>query len=51
MGEASRFFHVQHSNGRVFPFDFERLNKTVFLTREEAEAAMKKREEEYNEAD
>lgn len=42
MGEDKRFFHVQYSNGRVFPFDFDKIGKTVFLTREEAEAALKK---------
>ena len=49
MGEDKGFFHVQYSNGRVFPFDFDKFGKTVFLTREEAEAALKKREEEDNE--
>lgn len=29
-------------NGFSFDFDFEDLNKTVFLTREEAEEALKK---------
>ena len=46
IGGDSGFFHVQYSNGRVFPFDLDKLGKTVFLTREEAEAALKKREEE-----
>ena len=44
MGEYKGFFHVQYSNGRVFPFDFDKFGKTVFLTRKEAEAALKKRE-------
>lgn len=50
IGEDRGFFQVQYSNGRVFPFDFDKFGKTVFLTREEAEAALKKREED-NEAD
>ena len=50
MGEDKGFFHVQYSNGRVFPFDFDKFGKIVFLTRKEAEAALKKREED-NEAD
>lgn len=50
MGKENGFFHVQYSNGRIFPFDFDKVGKVVFLTREEAEAALKKREAE-NEAD
>ena len=45
MGGNCGFFHVKYSNGRVFPFDFDKVSKIVFLTREEAEAALKKREE------
>ena len=45
MGKDKRFFHVQYSNGRVFPFDFDRVGETIFLTREEAEAALKNMEE------
>lgn len=45
MGKDDRFFHVQYESGTVFPFDYEKFGKTVFLTREEAEAALKKREE------
>ena len=45
------FFHGLYSNGRVFPFDFDRIGKTVFLAREEAEAVLKRREETDNEAE
>ena len=46
MGEGTSYFHGEYSNERVFPFDFDRIGKTVFLTREEAEAALRKPEEE-----
>lgn len=44
IGSNGGFFHVQYSNGRVFPFDFDKIGKAVFLTREEAETALKKKE-------
>ena len=47
-GEGKRFFNVQYSNGRFFHFDFEQIGKTVFLTREEAEEALKKRGEDVD---
>ena len=40
MGPETSFFHIQYSNGRVFPVDKEKFGKTVFLTREEAEKAL-----------
>lgn len=43
--EGNMFFHVQYSNGRVFPFDESDIGKRVFLTREEAEKALKKMNE------
>lgn len=39
-GGKKRFFHVEYSNGRVFPFDKSAIGKHVFLTREEAEKAL-----------
>ena len=51
IGEDKGFFHVQYSNGRIFPFDFDKIGKTVFLTHEEADAELKKREEAGNETD
>lgn len=39
-GGKKRFFHVEYSNGRVFPFDESAIGKRVFLTREEAERAL-----------
>lgn len=51
IGEDKGFFHVQYSNRRIFSFDFDKMGKTVFLTREEAEAALKKMEEADNETD
>lgn len=50
MGKDDRFFHVQYESGTVFPFDYDKVGKNVFLTREEAEAALKKREDGENEA-
>ena len=41
IGDGSSYFHVQYTNGRVFPLDFDQVGKTVFLTREEAEEALK----------
>ena len=38
------FMHIQFENGRVFPVGFEKIGKTVFTTREAAEAALKGRE-------
>lgn len=40
LGLGSTFFHVEYSNGRVFPVDKEQFGKTVFRTREEAEKAL-----------
>lgn len=45
IGGNGGFFHAQYTNGRIFPFDFDKIGKTVFLTREEAKAALKKKEE------
>lgn len=45
IGGGNSYFHVQYSNGRVFPFDFDQIGKTVFLTREEAEEALKAQKE------
>lgn len=43
--EKEKRFHVEcYKTGRVFPFDFNQAGKTVFLTREEAEAALKEQE-------
>lgn len=39
-GNKPAFFHVEYSNGRVFPFDAEQFGKTIFRTREEAEKAL-----------
>lgn len=41
IGTGNAYFHVEYSNGRVFPFDFNKIGKTVFLTREDAEQALK----------
>ena len=38
------FMHIQFPNGRVFPVDFDKIGKTVFLTRKEAETALKGQE-------
>ena len=38
------FLHIQFKNGRVFPVNFSKIGKTVFTTREEAEAALKEQE-------
>ena len=38
------FMHIQFPNGRAFPVDFNKIGKTVFLTRKEAEAALKGQE-------
>lgn len=40
-GVKKRFFHIAYSNERVLPFDETAIGKRVFLTREEAEAALK----------
>lgn len=40
LGKKKGFFNGQYSNGRVFPFDFDQVGKTVFLTREGAAAAL-----------
>lgn len=41
MGDGKSYFHVEYDNGRCFPFDFDQIGKTVFLTREAAAAALK----------
>lgn len=41
MGDGKSYFHVKYDNGRCFPFDFDQIGKTVFLTREAAAAALK----------
>ncbi|NBH78135.1 hypothetical protein D3Z52_08100 [Clostridiaceae bacterium] len=38
------FLHIQFKNGRVFPVKFCEVGKTVFTTREAAEAALKEQE-------
>mgnify|MGYP006977031260 FL=1 len=38
------FMHIQFQNGRVFPVKFCEVGKTVFTTREAAEAALKEQE-------
>lgn len=38
------FMHIQFKNGRVFPVKFCEVGKTVFTTREAAEAALKEQE-------
>lgn len=38
------FLHIQFENGGVFPVGFEKIGKTVFATREAAEAALKEQE-------
>ena len=43
LGSGSTFFHVEYSNGRVFPIVKEQFGKTVFRTREEAEKSLEKR--------
>ena len=40
LGTENIFFHVEYSNGRIFPVDKGQFGKTVFLTREEAEKAL-----------
>ena len=45
-GKRKRFHVECYRTKRDFPFDFDQAGKTVFLTREEAEAALKKREKE-----
>jgi len=40
MGNLGSFFHVVYRNGRNFPFNFDEIGKTVFLTRKEAERAL-----------
>ena len=42
MGAECVYFHVEYSNARVFPFEFDQFGKTVFLSREEAEASLAK---------
>lgn len=54
IGSEDLFIHaldkvIWYRGGRIFGLD--QIGKTVFLTREEAEAALKKREEADNEAD
>lgn len=40
LGPENTFFHVEYSNGRIFPVDKGQFGKTVFLTREEAEKVL-----------
>ena len=47
MGPETSFFHIQYSNGRIFPVDKEQFGKTVFLTREEAEKALEAMKDGY----
>lgn len=44
IGETSIYFNVEYDNGRVFPFDSKDIGKTIFLTRDAAEAALKEME-------
>ena len=41
IGQGSIYFNVEYDNGRIFPVDSRDIGKTVFLTRESAEAALK----------
>lgn len=45
MGGGNTYFHVEYSNGRVFPFDLNAIGKTIFTTQEEAEVALEKMKE------
>lgn len=38
------FIHIQFPNDRVLPVNFDKIGKTVFLTKEAAEAALKEQE-------
>lgn len=50
--ETERYLHAQfYDNMQYIDIPFDEIGKTVFLTREEAEAALKKREEADHEAD
>ena len=40
------FFNVELGEGRMFQFKFSDIGKAVFLTKEEAEAALREREQE-----
>lgn len=40
LGPETTFFHVEYSNGRIFPVDKGQFGKTVFRTKEEAEKAL-----------
>lgn len=40
IGDGKSYFHVEYPTGRCFPFDMDQIGKIVFLTREEAEAAL-----------
>ena len=39
------FVNVVHENGSMLQFEFSQIGKTVFLTKEEAEKALKEREQ------
>lgn len=41
--EESAYLHVAYSNGLTFPFNFDEIGKTVFLTCDEAEKAIEDR--------
>lgn len=41
IGDGKTYFHVEYQTGRCFPFDMDQIGEIVFLTREEAEAALK----------
>lgn len=41
IGDGKPYFHVEYQTGTCFPFDMDQIGKIVFLTREEAEAALK----------
>lgn len=42
---VNNFMNIILEKGSVFPFKFSDLGKTIFLTREEAEAALRKNKE------
>lgn len=45
MGEETSYFNGMYSNERVLPFEVDNIGQTVFLTREEAEAALRREQD------
>ena len=43
-GHGGGFVNVVHENGSMLQFEFSQIGKTVFLTKEDAEQALKERE-------